>query len=64
MNGIELKSGVNNCHWNIEGKCCNFAITHNDNPIGFHWDFYSKRNCGLTILGVHCCSGYKPEKNV
>lgn len=23
MHGIELKSGINNCHWNTKGKCTN-----------------------------------------
>ena len=61
MNGIELKSGVNNCHWNTKGKCTNQKITRNKIMRGYTRDWNSKQNCTLTILGVHVCSGYKPD---
>ena len=59
MNGIELKSGVNNCYWNIDGKCTCKEITKNKIPETYHRDYNSKQNCTLTILGVHICSYYK-----
>jgi len=61
MYGIELKSGVNNCYWNIQGKCSNWVITRNKNLHDFSRDWDSKQNCVYTILGVHLCSEYKPE---
>jgi len=30
MHGIKKESGVNDCYWNIDGKCTNQHITHND----------------------------------
>jgi len=62
MFGIELKSGVNNCDWNVEGKCTNVEVTRNEIPKSFSRDWDSKQNCTLTILGVWKCSGYKPQK--
>jgi len=61
MHGIELKSGVNNCYWNTKGKCTNWAITRNENPLDLKRDWNSKQNCTLTVLGVHICSNYKPD---
>ncbi len=62
MNGIELKSGVNNCYWNVQGKCTNETITRNKLLDGFSRDWDSKQNCTLTIFGIHACFGYKPDK--
>jgi hypothetical protein len=62
MYGIELKSGVNNCYWNIDGKCTNIRVTRNSIPQAFARDWDSKQNCTLTILGVHKCGGYTPQK--
>lgn len=62
MNGIELKSGVNNCFWNLEGRCTNPLVTRNPIDKMFSsrdWD--SKQNCTVTILGVHNCSAYKQQ---
>ena len=59
---IELKSGCNDCYWNVEGICTydlykrvnrNFSISGRD------WD--SKRNCTVTQLGTQLCSAYKRE---
>lgn len=62
MFGIELKDGVNNCHWNIERRCTNPDVTRNKvDKRFFSRDWDTKRNCGLTILGVHVCSEYKPQ---
>lgn len=61
MHGIGLKSGVNNCRWNIKGKCTNEKITKDELPFGFSRDWDSKQNCTFTILGVHLCYEYKPE---
>ena len=51
MHGIDLKSGVNNCHWNVTGKCTNPKITRNKIPREFSRDWDSKQNCTMTILG-------------
>lgn len=56
MYRIKLESGVNNCHWNIEGKCTNKDVTRIKTSMSRAWD--SKQNCTLTILGVHLCGGY------
>ena len=61
MHGIEIKSGVNNYHWNIEGRCTNPVVTRNKITKGFTRDWDSKQNCTVTILGVHVCSGYKAQ---
>lgn len=62
MNGIELKSGVNNCRWNVEGKCTNPEVTRNEIPEAFSRDWNSKQNCTLTIIGQFQCGGYEPDK--
>ena len=62
MNGIPLESGVNNCRWNIDGKCTNKQITRAVLPAAFTRDWESKQSCTLTILGVHKCGGYTPQK--
>jgi len=59
MNGIELKSGVNHCEWNIDGKCTNPLITRRELPFGFSRDWDSKQNCTLTIYGVKYCHGFE-----
>ena len=46
MHGIEVKSGVNDCYFNIDGKC-----THRDMRT---W------NCIFTIYGTCLCEGYVP----
>lgn len=61
MNGIEIKSGVNNCEWNIKGKCTNKKITRAKISKIFTRDYESQINCTLTILGVNNCSEYKIE---
>ena len=61
MNGIKLEAGINNCHWNTDGKCTNEKVTRNKLPSEYRRDWDSKQNCTLTILGVHICSGYKPD---
>ena len=62
MHGIELKSGINNCFWNIVGYCTNYNVTKNKKQSEFSRDWDSKQNCTVTIIGVHKCSGYKPER--
>jgi hypothetical protein len=62
MYGIPLESGVNNCYWNIGGKCTNVKVTLNTIPKSFSRDWDSKQSCTLTIVGVWKCSEYKPEK--
>jgi len=62
MHGIKIKSGVNNCHWNIKGKCTNPKVTRNNISDTYSRDWESRQNCTLTIMGVHLCSKYQPEK--
>ena len=62
MNGIKLEGGINNCHWNIDGKCTNKEITRNIISRVYSRDWDSKMNCSLTIIGTHKCSGYKMQK--
>ena len=59
MHGIELKSGVNNCYWNVDGKCTCERVTRNKVSPGHSRDWESKQNCTLTILGVNVCDSYK-----
>lgn len=61
MNGIRLESGINNCHWNVGGKCTNPDVTRNHIQPAFSRDWGSKQNCTLTIIGVHKCGGYQSE---
>lgn len=61
MHGIPLESGINNCYWNIKGKCTNPIVTRNKIPDAYSRDWDSKQNCTLTILGVSICSGYKQQ---
>jgi len=46
MHGIKVKSGVNDCYFNIDGKCM-----HKDMRA---W------NCVFTMYGVRLCGGYIP----
>ena len=63
MNGIELGAGINNCYFNVDGKCTSWEVTRNTNPLpGFVRDWDSKQNCTVTIYGVHVCGGYRPDK--
>lgn len=62
MHGIQIKSGVNNCYWNTSGKCTNAKITRNKLPFDDLRDWDSEQNCTFTILGVHICGGFVPEK--
>lgn len=63
MYGIQIKSGVNNCYWNVEGKCTNSEITRNEVPLNlFSRDWDSIQNCTFTILSAHICGCYKPDK--
>ncbi len=62
MHGIELKSGVNHCEWNIKGRCTNALVTRKELPFGFSRDWNSKQNCTLTIYGVKLCGGFKESR--
>ena len=55
---LPLKSGVNHCHWNVQGKCTNPDVTRRKLDPGHSHDWDSHINCTYTILGVHLCSGY------
>jgi hypothetical protein len=58
MHGITLGSGINDCFWNIDGRCTNKQITRNKIPSSFSRDWDSKQNCTMTQLGVRLCSCY------
>ena len=62
MHGIPLHAGINNCIWNIDGKCTNYRVTRNPRNPCWSKDWDSKQNCTLTIIGVHKCGGFEPEK--
>jgi hypothetical protein len=57
------EGGVNDCHWNMNGKCTSFEVTKSKDT---NWtrDWNSKQNCTLTQVGVHMCSSYMPEGTV
>jgi hypothetical protein len=57
MNCI-IKSGVNDCRWNIDGRCTNYKVTKNKQIHEFSRDWDSKQNCVYTQLGVYICGGY------
>jgi hypothetical protein len=62
MNGIEVKSGINNCLWNVSGKCTNTDVTKTKTTTAESkrdWD--SQINCPFTIYGAFLCSGFFPE---
>lgn len=59
---IELKSGRNDCYWNVRGICTYDLykrVTPNFSTSNRDWD--SKRNCTVTQLGTQLCSAYKQE---
>jgi len=60
MNCI-IKGGVNDCHWNIDGKCTSFVVTRTKKILAFSRNWDSKQNCTLTQIGVHICGAYLPE---
>lgn len=62
MHGIPLESGVNNCYFNMLGKCINKKVTRSETTKVY--DLYSKQNCTVTIYGVHACGGYKPDRGL
>jgi hypothetical protein len=61
MNGIALGSGINDCLWNINGKCTSFKVTRAERKPAYSRDWDSRQNCTVTQLGVHCCNEYLPE---
>lgn len=58
--GIELKSGYNDCWWNVEGRCTFDKYKKHNLRSQRDWD--SKENCTVTQLGTQICSNYKKEK--
>jgi hypothetical protein len=62
MNGIELKSGINNCYWNIKGKCTSYDITKNKKRYSSR-DCDSKCYCNFNIFRVHDCNEYQAQQN-
>ena len=63
MNCIN-ESGVNDCWWNIDGRCTSFKVTHNQDIPASSRDWDSRQNCTLTQMGVHLCSIYLSEGKV
>jgi hypothetical protein len=63
MHGIKLKTGVNDCHWNINGKCTNKLITRFEHRI-FKRNYDSRVNCAVTIIGCYCCAEYIAEGEI
>jgi hypothetical protein len=61
MNGIPLSGGVNDCVWNIDGRCTNYKVTLNPKNPAYGRDWDSKINCTLTQLGVNLCGAYLQE---
>ena len=68
LNGIPVKSGINDCWWNKGGKCLNFAVTQNKhilirNPGKYARDWDSKQNCVYTIQGTALCFCFESASN-
>ena len=63
MHGIELKSGHNDCWWNVRGVCTHRRTQRNLDKIPAEWhrNWNSKEKCTLTQLGTQLCSLYKKE---
>ena len=59
MNGIELKSGINDCYFNCKGKCVNKNVTRTKTRMSCDWD--SKQNCTFTQIGTELCDAYKKQ---
>jgi len=57
----EIAGGVNDCYWNIDGRCTSFDITRSDRDRTSTRDWDSNQNCTLTQLGVHVCGSYLSE---
>lgn len=62
MHGILLESGVNNCYWNIKGKCTNKLITGTKEATQYGRDWASSQKCTYTIFGVLLCGEYKQQR--
>ena len=62
LNRIEVRSGVNNCRWNVDGRCTCPEITRDESPPGCGRDWDSRQNCTLTIFGVAKCHRYRMEE--
>ena len=54
----EIQSGVNDCYWNIDGRCTSFKVTRSKNRGNLTRDWDSKQNCTLTQIGVTVCGAY------
>lgn len=59
MHGIELKSGINDCYFNCEGKCVNKIVTRSKTNMSCDWD--SKQNCTFTQIGTELCDSYMKQ---
>ena len=56
MNGIPIRSGVNDCYHNVDGYCVCKEIYFNAAAGRSRWD--SRVKCSLTQFGVHLCHHY------
>jgi len=61
MHGIEIRDGVNDCWWNVDGRCTCARLTRPRITYLNGRDYTSRVRCTLTQLGVHVCTGYRPE---
>ena len=68
MNGIPNESGINDCYWNIDGRCTSFKVTRDINyqnkKPSFSRDWDSRQNCTLTQFGAPICGEYLQEGRV
>lgn len=62
MHGIPLEDGVNNCYWNIEGRCTNKLITKTKEATQYGRDWGSRQKCTYTIFGASECGEYLQQK--
>lgn len=53
--------GINDCYWNIDGKCTSYEVTRSKRQRGYSRDWDSRQNCTLTQVGVHVCGAYLAE---
>ena len=60
-NGVPVEGGVNHCEWNDKGTCRHPVISNGKDSL--RRNFQSKRNCSLTIFGVHRCHGFLPARS-
>jgi len=63
MNCIN-ESGVNDCHWNMDGRCTSLKVTRSKANRFWSRDWDSRQNCTLTQFGAPICGEYLQEGRV